>query len=137
MGNGKGLELTGAPADLSGAAITPQDVADLNKALTANQNNFGAPTVLFSPANLKSFFQMTGFYIQPNPQYNGTEWAYLSRVTPREHAFAKLQCFLLKFKLQKHLEDEDERRADSGLAIKRLKHAKWARYKRNKVKSSP
>ena len=66
----------------------------------------------------------------PNSQYVGTEWAHYNRLTKREEAFAKLQVFLIKIGLQKHLEDEDERRADCRLAEKRLKRAKWARYQK-------
>lgn len=119
VGNGEGV-------------ITQQDVDDLQKALSVSQSNFGSPNrVLFAPLNFQSI------YLEINPQYAGTEWAYISRLSRREHAFAKLQSFLLKFNLQKHLEDEDARHSDWRFAIKRLKQAKWARYKKNKVQSSP
>lgn len=129
MGNGKGLD------PLAGLQITEDD---LNNMIGSSVTNFGSPnTILVSPQVAKTFYQRTGFYVQPNPQYNGTEWAYLARLTKREHAIAKLQCFLMKFKLQKHLEDEEERRKEAYAFINKLKTAKWATYKRNKVQSSP
>lgn len=74
--------------------------------------------------------KMFTYYV--NPQYAGTEWALLSRMSKREHAFAKLQVFLIKFGLQKLLEDGDVRRTDAYLCIKRLKRAKWARCQQRK-----
>lgn len=128
MGNGKGV----ISVDIETTGLSLKDIED---AAAKSAASFGQASQIFAP--LQSFFMFQGTAWAANPQYTGTEWMYYNRITKREHAFAKLQCFLLKFGLQKHLEDDDARRADANLAAKRLKRAKWARYQKAKVQSTP
>ena len=133
MGNGSGLKTIGLDfetvgLDTQGSTLSLQDLED---AVAKASAAFGQPNQIFMP--LQSFFMMNGTTYYPNPQYVGTEWAHINRPTKREHAFAKLQTFLVKMGLQKHLQDEDERRADYRVAEKRLKRAKWARYQQKKA----
>lgn len=128
MGNGKGV----ISVDYE---TSPLSMDDIENAAAKAAANFGHANTMFIPMNPILIFQGTAWVA--NPQYTGTEWMHYNRISKREHAFAKLQCFLLKFGLQKHLEDDDARRADANLAAKRLKRAKWARYQKAKVQSPP
>lgn len=127
MGNGSGLGKT-ISIDIETSGLTQDDIENAAAAAIANH---GQATQIFMP--LQSFFMMTGKHILSQPQYEGTEWQHMYKMTKREHAFAKLQVFLTKIGLQKHLQDDDERRADCYLAQKRLKRAKWARYQKKAV----
>lgn len=98
-----------------GGALT---IEMIEQAVQASINNFRPhPLMMYgTPYNIRY------------PEFNGTEWAYKFKLTRREKAFAKIQSFLVKLDMQKHLQDGDERREDCLYAQKRLLRAKWARY---------
>ncbi len=137
MGNGPGLkdktvvidiETGGLDDDFIHSSTPPFTLDQLENAAAQAAANFGRPTMIFGNVTvLQSFFN--GSYLS-NPQFEGTEWAHMYKLTKRQEAFAKLQVFLVKIGLQRHLEDEEARRADCDLAVKRLKRAKWARYQK-------
>lgn len=119
------VKINGQKVDMGGGTLT---VDMIENAAIAAASNFGQPNHIFLPINVLSSMGWSN-----HPEYEGTEWEHYARITKREHAFAKLQCFLLKFGLQKHLDEPDDRRADAQLATKRLKRAKWARYQQKKA----
>ena len=120
MGNGSGVD-----DDLIGGAIT---LDMLKKAVEQSAANFGKPNQIFINASMINHMGSWENY----PEYHGTEWAHYGRMSKREHAFAKLQVFLIKFGLQEHLEDPDARRADSEMASKRLRRSRAYRYQQRK-----
>ncbi len=136
MGNGSGLKTGGkATFKLNGKTVAyadgvtfnvdtkPLSIQDIKNAAVAAANNFGKPSHIF----MGTATMMTWGW-EPNPELSPTEFAKHTRISKREKAFARLQVFLTKFGLQKHLEDPDARRADCEMATKRLKRASWARY---------
>lgn len=100
--------------DIADSTLT---FADIENAAAKALTNFGMPGFIMTPA---------AFGWHANPQYTGLPWADTSRMTKREHAFAKLHVFLYKSKVIKNL-SEEEHETIRNIAIKRLKRAKWSR----------
>ena len=112
-------------------------VSDVETSLTADMieaaslkvlANFGAPTTFY--------WGGAGYRLIVNPQYETLPWAYVSRLSKREHAVAKLHTFLFKLDTIKNI-DKDHMEEIKSKTIKRLKKARWARYQqKKKVQSS-
>lgn len=124
MSNGSGLKPKTYTIDTETSSLTPDTIAN---AAQAALSNFGAPTQIFMPPQ---FFMMSGFIFEINPEYHGTPWASVNRMTEREHAVAGLHTTLFKLGVFKKL-SEDNIEGIKQITIKRLKKAKWARYQQS------
>lgn len=140
MGNGPRLDIDDVlSVDIETRSL--QDEVDsgaltldmLEKAALAATKNFGKPQQLIFPMGAgTTIFRGALLHWDIHPEFAGTGWAAKSRLSKRERAFAHLQVFLIKFGLQKHLQDDNLRKADFEYAEKRLKRAKWAKYQQSK-----
>ena len=124
MGNGSGLKPKTTIIDVEQPSLTPDVISN---AAQAALSNFGAPTQIFMPTQ---FFMMSGIFVEVNPEYRGTPWASIARMTKREHAIAGLHTTLFKLGVFKKL-SEDNIEGIKQITIKRLKKAKWARYQQS------
>ncbi len=143
MGNGSRLDIDDVLLSVDIETRGIQDQVDsgvltldmLEKAAQSAINNFGKPQQLIYPMGMgKTIFNSGLLHWDIHPEFAGTGWAAKSRLSKRERAFAHLQVFLIKFGLQKHLQNEDERKVDCERVQKRLKRAKWAKYQQSKSK---
>jgi hypothetical protein len=113
--------------DEDGNVLTEQDIEDLTKQAQAA---FGQPSQVLMSApqysKLLQFFNQS-FISEINPEYRGTPWATMSRLTKREHAVAKVHTFLSKLGVLRYLSEEDMKDVVNR-SVKRLKRARWSRY---------
>ena len=79
---------------------------------------------------------MSGVIFEVNPEYRGTPWVSMARMTKREHAVAGLHTTLFKLGVFKKL-SEDNMEEIKQITIKRLKKAKWARYQQSNKTGQP
>ena len=141
MGNGSGIiknpcdeifldtETSGLSVNVNGSVLIPQDIQN---AIAKSMANFGASNpIIFSP-QMMGMSMGTTFTMTLHPEYLGTPWAEVSRMTKREHAVAKLHTFLSKLKVTKKFQDEDWEEVKNK-SIKRLKRAKWAKYQQKRA----
>ncbi len=115
MGNGSGLKYPGV--------LT---IEDIEAAAQAALNNFGKNPIIFMPPQ---FFSMPW---ESHPEYSGTPYSTMGKLTKREQKVAALTTFLKKLKVLKNVSDE-ELVDIKNTTVKRLKRAKWAQYNRKKV----
>jgi hypothetical protein len=88
--------------------------------------NFGKPSIMMGMGTTYTFNMLL------NPEYSGTDWAYIKRPTRRERAVAGLHTTLEKLSTLKNISENDKIKI-VNTSIKRLTLAKWARYKKNNV----
>lgn len=107
---------------INGSGLT---LEDLEEAVQKSISNFGSSPLLVSTQTLQQLQHIYRLVI--NPEFAGSPWAHIARITKRERKVAQLHLLLLKLKILSNFSQEE---LDNlvYLSAKRLKRAKWARY---------
>lgn len=104
----------------NGSRLTIKDVEEAAAKCAAA---FGQSNHMIIPASAAMKFGWGIF----NPEYSGTPWADMLRMSKRQRIIAGLHTSLKKLGVFKNI-SEEEFMDIRHKSIKRLKRAKWARY---------
>lgn len=117
MGNGPGI----------GKTLSVQDIEDAAAQAIAN---FGKPNFIMMPLQaVQAYSHIMNFDM--HPEYAGTPWASMGKLSKREQRVAAVHTILKKLGALKNI-SEEEFNTIRHHSVKRLKRAKWARYHQQK-----
>lgn len=107
---------------INGPGLT---LEDLEGAVQKSISNFGSSPLLVSTQTLQQLQHIYRLVI--NPEFAGSPWEHITRITKRERKVAQLHILLFKLKILSNLSQEELDNI-TYVSTKRLKRAKWARY---------